>query len=141
MFKNGALKAWSLDSHGSTCWSRKQPESPFSAPLTNPSTHRPQGTTLASLPLRLTHVHICVRLRVCPAVFLRHERRHDLLQQLYLYCLLASLLFIIEVLEVGCLERSSVVENVSSICGLARAVSSTWTSWDLQLRRSCERYF
>jgi len=38
-------------------------------------------------------------------------------------------------------ERSDVVENGSSIWGLARAVSSTWTSWDLQLRRSCERYF
>jgi hypothetical protein len=36
-------------------------------------------------------------------VFLRHECRHDLLQQLYLL-LLACLLFVIEVLEVGCLR-------------------------------------
>jgi hypothetical protein len=43
------------------------------------------------------------------AVFLRHECRHDLLQQLYLLllaCLLACLLFVIEVLEVGCLIKS-----------------------------------
>jgi hypothetical protein len=35
------------------------------------------------------------------------------------------LLFVIEVLEVGCPQRSGLVENVSSIWALARAVSST----------------